>query len=172
MSSKLRKQQLYSLSKLTKTIEIPIVQVGSNIEDILYDKLSTLLDGKCNVEGYFKKNSIKILEYSSGKICRGDQVSFTILFTAEVCLPVEGMIIKCVVENITKAGIKATTSYLEDNPLVVFIIRDHFNQDDYFNLVKISDAITVKLIGIRYEINDNKIYVIGELIKPKLFKVK
>ena len=172
MSSKLRKQELYHLSKLTKTIEIPILQVGNNLDEVLYDKLSTLLDGKCNVEGYFKKNSIKLLEYSSGKICRGDHISFTILFTAQVCLPVEGMIVKCVVENITKAGIKATTSYLEDNPLVVFIIRDHFSQDEYFNLIKINDTITVRFIGVRYEINDDKIYVIGELIKPKLFKVK
>ena len=166
-----RRQKIYHKVKLTRKLDISFTQLGNNIEEILLKKLTQLLEGKCNIEGYFKKKSVKILSYSSGKIIRGDILRFEILFEAHVCLPVEDMIIKPTVKNITKAGIRASLVNEDDDPLVVFIIRDHFNKSDYFNSIEVDNIITVKIIGTRYEINDSKIYVIGELVPPKKLKV-
>lgn len=168
----IRRQKIYHKAKLTRRIDIRFNELGNNIEEILLHKLTNLLEGKCNVEGYFKKKSIKLLSYSSGQIVRGDVLSFELLFEALVCLPVEEMVIKPTVKNVTKAGIRASLVNEDDDPLVVFIVRDHFNKDDYFNSIEVDNMITVKIIGVRYEINDEKIYVIGELVKPKKLKVK
>ncbi len=74
------------------------------------------------------------------------------------------MILKVKVTNITKASIKGVIDKLPDNPLIIYIMRDHFNENEYFNSVKVNDSITVRVIGQRHEINNSNIYIIGELI--------
>ena len=52
----------------------------------------------------------------------------------------------------------------------MFIARDHHYSNESFNKLKENDNITIKVIGIRYELNDEFISVLGELkqkIKPK-----
>ena len=51
----------------------------------------------------------------------------SVTFETQICLPVEGMIMNCVAKNITKAGIKGEIDKLHDNPLIIYVMRDHFN---------------------------------------------
>ena len=157
-------QRLYHSVLLTRKIELPISDIGEHLEDTLYKSIVQLLEGKCGVEGYFKKGSIKIQSYSSGQIIRGNKILFEIVFKAQVCMPVENMILKVKVVNITKAGIKAEIDKLPDNPLIIYVMRDHFNESEYFNNVKVDDIITVRVIGQRHEINNSKIYIVGDLV--------
>ncbi len=159
-------QRLYQSVLLTRKIELSISDIGVNLDNTLYKRLVHLLEGKCGVEGYFKKGSIVIKSYSSGQIVRGNKILYDIVFKASVCMPVEDMILKVKVVNLTNAGIKGEIDKLPDSPLVIYIMRDHFNEDEYFNSVKVNDTISVRVIGQRHEINNPKIYIIGELI-PK-----
>ena len=168
-----KKLKLYNKAILTRKIELEISEVGGDIENTLKQKLLDLLDGKCSVEGYIKKGSINIKSYSSGSIIRGSVILFEVLFSTEICLPVENMLLKNVtVDSITKAGIRGSFKNIEDNPIVSYIIRDHFSNNTYFNSIKVGDLINIKVIGVRFEINDSKIYVIGELSVNKKLKVK
>ena len=54
----------------------------------------------------------------------GATIVFEVIIECNVCNPVEGMIIPCIVKNITKAGIRAQTNE-EVSPVVIFIARDH-----------------------------------------------
>ena len=157
-------QRLYQSVLLTRKIELSISDIGENLDNILYQALVKLLEGKCSIEGYFKKGSIILKSYSSGKIIRGNKILFDTVFKASVCMPVEGMILRVKVVNITKAGIKGEIDKLHDSPLIIYVMRDHFNENDYFNSIKINDTISVRVIGQRHEINNPKIYIIGELI--------
>ena len=49
-------------------------------------------------------------------------------------------------------------------------MRDHYNKSDYFNKIEVNNKIDVNIIGTRHELNDNKMYVIAELIIPKTLK--
>jgi DNA-directed RNA polymerase subunit E'/Rpb7 len=161
-------QDIYNKVCLERTIQISIKEVGSNLDAILLIYLTNQFEGKCNVEGYFKKGSITILSYSSGEICNGSNIKFVVVFEAEVCLPVEGVVFPMTVLNITKAGIRGKIKMEADGdgPVVIYIARDHFNNDPDFNAITLeSDNVYVKVIGHRYEINDDHIYVIGELLK-------
>ena len=131
--------------------------------------VSNDIEGKCIVEGYVKKGSIKIISFSSG-IVIGDHVKFDIIMECLVCCPVEGMNIKCIAKNITKAGIRAET---EDNPspVVIFIARDHHYDVEHFSKVSQNDKIQVRVIGQRYELNDTYVSIIAELVKPKKKKM-
>jgi len=159
---------VYSDALLTHVLEIPMNVVGSGIKDKLEKKLRATIEGKCISEGYIKPNSIKVLTYSSGKIYDGNKIHFETTFECKICLPVEGMIMNCVAKNITKAGIRADIDSQDGNsPVIIFIARDHHYNSDYFSSVKENDKIKIRVIGQRFELNDNYISIIAELIQPK-----
>jgi hypothetical protein len=75
------------------------------------------------------------------------------------------MEIECVCKTITKAGIHAEVIDNEKNkPITMFIARDHHYLDSKFSNIKEMDKITTRVIGIRYELNDDFICTIGKLL--------
>ena len=159
---------VYIKSLLTKKVIVNINEIGQNIKQILENKITTVLEGKCIAEGFIKPNSVKIISYSSGNV-NGENIEYIVVFDCMVCHPVEGMLIECTSKTITKAGIHAQV--IDANnviPLTVFIARDHHNTDSYFNSIKENMKITIKVIGIRYELNDPFICAIGKLVKEQV----
>lgn len=161
---------LYILQIITRKINIPFNIIGNNIKQVLQKKLELELEGKCSKEGFIKTNSVRVINYSAG-IIDGDTVLFHVVLECLICHPVEGMKFKINVSSITKAGIRGFTKE-EISPVDVFISRDHHYSNKYFNTVKINDDINVRVIGIRYEINDEKISVLAELLRPQSSKKK
>ena len=157
---------IYIRNILQKKINLQITEIGKQIKENIKVKLNNHLIGKCIPEGFIRPNSINIISYSSGLI-DGDSVNYTVVFDCMICNPVEGMIIECVVRNITKAGISADSTQVEDgyNPLNIFIARDHHYSDNNFNNIKDNQLISISVIGSRFELNDKNIVVIGKLKK-------
>ena len=147
---------------LTRKILLPFYSVGSNIRENIQEKIEESLYNKCSKEGYIKNKSIKILSYSSGLV-ESNNVLFDVMFECDVCHPVEGQIIKCQAKNITRAGIRAVYTKEVPSPVTIFIARDHHYNNETFLKVKENEEITIKVIGIRYELNDETIAVLGEL---------
>ena len=156
------KMSLYIKNVISKKLSVPIKYVGTNIAEILEQILSSNFEGKCCIEGYVKRGSIKIITFSSGNIL-GNCVIFTVVFEYLVCNPPQGMRISCAVKNITNAGILAHVDDSEYSPLNIFIARDHHYNIPYFSELKEKDIIMVRVIGQRFELNDPFISVIGEL---------
>lgn len=162
---KTKQTGIYMSSLITRKVELPIHQIGSNIKEVLEKKISRSIEGKCIMEGFIKPNSTKILTYSSG-LLKGNFVIFEVVFECLVSYPVEGMIIPCIAKNITKAGIRAETSDAV-SPVVIFIARDHNYMSKYFSTIQEGNNIKVRVIGQRYELNDKYISIIGELVELK-----
>jgi len=57
------------------------------------------------------------------------------------------------------------------SPVVVFIARDHHYKSKEFALLTEGDDVNVRVIGIRYELNDEYISIIGELVAKKKIKI-
>ena len=157
---------IYIKNILTRKIFLQFSLLGNNIKDLLQQKITKKYEGKCIKEGFLKPNTIEIITYSSGVI-KGANVLFDVAFNCLICKPVEGMRIKVTVKNVTKAGIRA--EYKDPTPIVVFISRDQSYQDEQFNSIKEDDTIYIKVIGIRYELNDTFISIIASIDK-KIFK--
>ena len=149
---------------LSRRVILPFHVVGSNIRENIKTKLETNLYNKCTKEGYIRNNSIVILSYSSG-VVEANTVVFDVMFECDICRPVEGQIISCKVMNVTRAGIRAKYTREEESPITIFIARDHHYNNKYFSTVEEGDEITAKVIGQRYELNDEQ--VIEELTKIK-----
>jgi DNA-directed RNA polymerase subunit E'/Rpb7 len=156
------KMSLYIKNIISKKLSVPIKYVGTNIAEILEQILSNNFEGKCCIEGYVKRGSVKIVTFSSGTIV-GNCIIFTVVFEYLVCNPPQGMRISCAVKNITNAGILAHTDEGEYSPLNIFIARDHHYNVAYFSELKEGDIIMVRVIGQRFELNDPFVSVIGEL---------
>ena len=154
---------IYTTNIITRRINLKINYVGQNLKQNLEEKIKSEIEGKCIIEGYIKPESCKIITFSSG-IIKSDYVQFEVVIECLICNPVEGIIVNCIAENITKAGIRATLDE-ENSPLVIFIARDHFHLSDYFNTITEKMEIKVRVIGQRYELNDKYISVIGELVE-------
>ena len=131
-------EDIYSESIIERKIELRFDRMYNNVEKTFLKYLSRNVEGKCHKEGFIKKNSSTILSYTSGEL-RGDKVI-----------------------NITKIGIKAVVT-MENNPMVLFVSREHNGHIDFENFDR-DDKIKVKVIGFRFEVNDEYLSVLGEII--------
>jgi DNA-directed RNA polymerase subunit E'/Rpb7 len=165
-SSSAAVDNIYTRVLINKKVVLKIVNIGTNIKQVLEKAIAIQIEGKCIIEGYVKPGSIAVITFSSGVISAADIV-FEVVFECLVCSPVEGMILRCIAKNITKAGIRAETNE-DPSPVVIFIARDHHYKSDYFSTVKENDMIQVKVIGQRYELNDKYVSVIAELLAMHL----
>jgi len=161
-----REQKIYGVYNqglLTKKIHLSIREIGKNIKKILEERISDVYQGKCIDEGFIKPGTISLMTYSSG-VVNGEYVEFQVIFDCMICNPVEGMLVECNAKTITKAGIHAVHTDKDGvSPLTVFIARDHHNTNAYFNSIKEDTNITVKIIGVRYELDDEYICAIASL---------
>jgi DNA-directed RNA polymerase subunit E'/Rpb7 len=155
---------VYTQSMLTMKISLPVNQVGKNIKNNLEKNIQKKMEGKCMSQGYIRPGSVRVISYSSG-IISSQNIEFHTVFECMICHPMEGMIIECVVKTITKAGIHAEVVDADGFiPVTVFVARDHHFQDRNFANIKESAKITIRVIGVRFELNDPYISVIGKFI--------
>jgi len=152
---------LYIKSILHQKIAVPFVKVGNNMPLYFKRYASRNIEGKCRKEGYIRPNSMQVVSYSTG-LLHADNVLFDVVFSCDVCYPCEEMIIKCKIVNITKIGIRGIISEL-NNPIVLFISREH-NANRNFEDYEEGNMINIKVLGVRFELNDEYISVIGEII--------
>jgi DNA-directed RNA polymerase subunit E'/Rpb7 len=164
-----KSQNIYSRCLLTRKIVLPITFIGKNLEEVIEEYIHNNFEGKCLVEGFVKPNSCKIIRYSSGIIERGNNIVFEVVFECDICFPVEGMLISCLVKNVVKAGVRAESSSDVPSPVVVFVAKDHHFNMQHFNDIQVGDIINVRVIGHRFELNDKYVSIIGELVKEKEF---
>jgi DNA-directed RNA polymerase subunit E'/Rpb7 len=157
---------IYMKNVIAKKVFLDFNEIGSNVKEIIEQDLKNTIEGKCIDEGYIKPQSINILNYSAGTL-NGKFVTFDVMFECLVCRPVEGMRFKVVVKNVTKAGVRAEVNGPK-SPVVVFIARDHHYKSREFSKLKEGDDINVRVIGIRYELNDDYISIIAELVEKKI----
>jgi len=161
---------IYVKSQISKRINLLIWEINDNLKEILEFKIKKEIEGKCIIEGYVKKDSIRIVQYSNGNLS-GKYVTFEIIVECLICNPYQGMLIQSKVKNITKAGVRCE---VEDNynPIVLFINRDYTSNIEELNKLNLDDIVICKVIGQRYELNDEYISVIADLNEKKKMKPK
>lgn len=162
---------VYSLSQITKKIALPITAIGRSLQQTIEETIAAMVEGHCIVEGYVKPKSVRVITYSSG-IIKGTEVIFDVVFECEVCFPVAGMLFNCVAKNITKAGIRAESIDEMPSPFVLFVARDHYYSNNYFNSIEENEKFVAKVIAQRFELNDKYVSIIAEIVIPKRNEIK
>lgn len=153
--------KLYVTSLLHHKIKVPFNKIGNNM-DVYFKKYAEReLEGKCRKEGYIRPSSSSIVNYSTG-LLKGDSVVYDVVYSVDACFPYENMELMCKIKNITKIGIRGVISDTY-NPIVLFISREH-NANKNFEDYEEGQTIRIRVIGHRFELNDEFISVIGEIL--------
>jgi DNA-directed RNA polymerase subunit E'/Rpb7 len=161
---------VYVRSLLSMKVSLKITEIGRQVKQNLERKIVKQTEGKCIPQGFIRPNSVRIVSYSSGNV-NGDSVEFATVYECLVCHPVENMIVDCTTKTITKAGIHAEVITDENViPLTIFVARDHNYTNRDFDRIKENMDIKVRILGIRYELNDPYICAIGMLVNPNAEK--
>ena len=143
-------------------ISLHFNEIGNNLDEVLKDVLIDQIGDKCSKHGYIKANSLSILTHSSGILRSKGLVDFYVTAQFHSCCPSEGHRLECIVQNVTKAGIRAN---IETEPhVIIFVARDHNFANKKFINIKENEKIIIDIIGTKYELNDENIYIIGELV--------
>lgn len=152
---------LYVNSLIYEKIEVPFTRIGNNMNHYFKKYSERMIEGKCRKEGFIRPNSTNVISSSTG-LLRSDTVIYDVIFSVDVCFPYENMEVMCKIKNITKIGIRGIINEM-NNPIVLFISREH-NTNKHFEDYEEGQMIKVKVIGNRFELNDEYISVIGEII--------
>ena len=158
---------------LKTTLSIQSRDINKNLDNIIKEKLTDLIEGLCYNDGYVVENTINIIKRNIGKIeTRNNKSleSYQITYTAEIITPSEGDIFDVYINNINKMGV---ISYFkvkegdthETSPLIVMIPKDYMessimNIDD----LHIGQHLKVVIIGSRIKFRSDKIQVIAKPI--------
>lgn len=152
-------------SLLTRTVQIPMSDCGKNIKEILEHTLRPL-EGKCVTEGYVKKGSIHVVNFSSG-IMKDYYVLFTVVFECQIAVPFNNQELTCIVETNTIAGLQCKLYPDEESPFIIFLAKDHHMEDQTFFNCSIGSILNVNVIGKRYSVNDSTISIIAKLLSKE-----
>jgi len=160
---------LYNRLQLNDKIVLMPNQLDSNLDKLLEDYLKRKVGNKCQKEGFIKKNSIKIIKRSIGKINSSflnGSTTFHVIYKAEVCNPKKGDMITVEIVDVNKMGALAK---LDGTPLNIVIPKQlHKNRDEFKKLSDLESNTyyaQCEIIGKRYDLNDNVIFIIAKLIK-------
>ena len=154
---------LFIESLIERNVKLEFSQIGNNLSDILLGIIKKDNEGFCLKEGYIKPDSCNIVSYSSGFI-EDSWVSFIVIINCKIFNPAEGHVVSCKVINITAAGIRGESSTDTTTPFIIFIAKDHHYTSDKYSDVNEGDTIDVTIVGIRYEVKDTYISLLGEYI--------
>jgi DNA-directed RNA polymerase subunit E'/Rpb7 len=154
------KMSLITYSNIPETISISYADIPNDINSYFINYAKKQIEGRCRKEGYIYPNTLSIQSYSTG-ILFGDRVKYDVVFSGQVCNPETNMNVDCKIINITKIGIRAIISDV-NNPMILFISREH-NQTKDFDDYSVNQIINVRILGTRFEIYDTYISVIAEI---------
>lgn len=163
MSNPLYLKNLLEMKVTLLPMEIGENQTKPNLQRIIQSKI----EGKCTREGYVRPKSVNIRNYSSGLV-KGERIEFTVVFECYTCNPAEGTIlVDCVIKSVTKAGLHCNVlDEFSNIPVTIFVARDQCIQDRQFQKIDENDIgkkVNVKVIGNRFELNDDCVEVLAAL---------
>ena len=156
---------LYARAMLEMKVVLLPNQIGENkTAKNLVQKIAAKIEGKCIQEGYVQPKSVKILRFSAGLV-KTEYIEFAVVFECKTCYPAEGAILyNCVCTSVTKGGIHADIFDSHGNiPATVYIHRDHFAEKRAFQMVEKGAVFDMGVIGVRFELNDPCVEIIGEI---------
>ena len=156
---------LFISTKIKSSLSIEPKDLNSNLDKKIIKKIRLDIEGKCIKNGYVRKNSVKLIKRSLGQSLTSHfngTVIFHIEYLVDLCNPLEGASIECIVINSNKMGILAEIMG-GDSPLNILLAKQHHIDNAEFEDLRDRDIINIRVLGKRYEYGDSHITIIGLL---------
>lgn len=164
----------FSRLTLRENVVLKPRQMDKNYRDAIVQILRRKYEGLCSHNGYILPGSIDLVDESEGVLrhfsLNGD-TEFATRFTADVCCPCIGMIVRAKVVNINKLGIMLVVNDHTDHTVLEIIVVKGFDGakmtsdiDKRLDDVQIGQEFDVEVLGRRFCLNDRKISIVGTII--------
>ena len=175
-------------SLLRDTVLVKPHMLGSNYREVVLQQLRMRFEGLCSRHGYILPGTTVLHRIVSGRVeavsLNGD-VRYDVQYFASVCNPPVGTVLPARVVNMNKFGVLAHSGVQAEDgtfrPVVESIItrqpisgaaevpnapnRQELGEEDDdavdLDSLAIGDMIFVEIVGKKFELNDEKISVIG-----------
>jgi DNA-directed RNA polymerase subunit E'/Rpb7 len=138
-------------------------EVNLHIDTTIYNKLVSDVGNKCCKDGYVKKDSIKIIDRTIGKVDAihfNGRIQIDIRYSALVCNPSEGTIITGgVINGINKMGAQVILE-----PLSIVLPKQHHENPEVFKNLKKGEKVNINIIGTKFELHNTEICAIGLIV--------
>ena len=164
--------ELFIPIKFNTSVQLKPSELGKNIDEIIFTKLKGNLENMCSKHGYIKKNSIKIIKRSIGRLVIpqfNGQFHFDMQCVGEICNPAQGSIIKCTVKAKNSLGLLAE-GFHDNIPILQIIvpkISAGFQSEIDIEAVNIGEEINIEVCGKKFMLYDKHISLIGKAIQDK-----
>ena len=159
---------IFKKKMITTTVSIaPKFLNTLDFDSLIVRKLKEKIGKYSTVDGIVDINTIEIINRSLGKMINSNlsgSIHYTVKFSANVCMPYEGQIIQCNVDEHTDTQ---TICYIGDessSPLEIYLNKQHYNNNAEYASLKKGDNIMVRIINYNIEAKRDKIDTIGEFL--------
>ena len=159
-------KDIFTKNILSTTIQLGPSEYNNGIDETILSKLKDKVEGKCDSCGFINPGSCEIIKRSIGELQQGQfngSCVFRVLYSVDICNPVEGQVVKCIVKNINKMGLFCELAGFDESPLTLILAKQHHLKNEKFEKMKINNIIDVEIIGIKFDYNDIQISCIGRL---------
>ena len=166
---------LFVPMKVVTHIEMKPSELDAKLEERLRAKLQAKMEGMCNTFGYVKPGSLQILKRSFGRLQKAHfnaHVRYTFVCKVEVCNPPLQSVISAVVKNKNQMGILAESGIDIDGDtyrvMEIIVPRKSAGIVSEVDLdaLRIGDTVHVEIMGKRYQLFDQKIFICGRIVRP------
>lgn len=160
-------EKLYfqSSSNIVETLKANEIPDSRNIDEILLNKIKDKMGDKCIQTGYVKKDSIKILERSIGKINSAHfngAIHYYINVGYQLCVPTINTEVYAKVIGKNQAGILCV-----NEPLHIMLSPETQNDTDIYNHIEKNDIILVKILRYKIMLDHDHIRVLAQFVNKK-----
>jgi hypothetical protein len=135
------------------------------IRHLLEQKLRELHESKCNLSGYVRAGSLKLLAKSMGLYEHGrftGNVLYDCRSSCEVYYPTANSIIQVKIHKLNKMGAIALLA-TDDHAMLINIPREMHLGNLTFDALELGMQVSVKLLRSRFQTNDPFITAVGIL---------
>jgi len=151
---------------LSTNIQLRPYEYDNKINETILEKLKSKVEGKCDKNGYVKKDSVVVLKRSIGQFLQAQfngYCTFKVSYKVLCCNPSEGMVVKCSVLNKNKMGLFCELYNLDPSPLTIILAKQHHLDNPKYEEIKVGASLDIEIIGIKFEYNDTQISCIGRI---------
>lgn len=151
---------------LIEKVKLEPAFITKSYREEVLKRLKARVEGICTRHGFIRPGSIELHKVCTGRVeligLNGNCV-FDVHFTADVCNPLLGSVIRCRVTNVNKFGILAEAGSI----IEAIIAKNSVNivSDVDLEKIRIGDEVMVEVVGKKYELNDKKISLIGKIVR-------
>ncbi len=158
-------ENIYFETLIVKKVIVEPKHLTTRIDEYILKYLKNEYEGKCVHEGYIQQNSIEIVKKSAGLLYGSHftgEITYNVLFKAQVCNPVAGNEIEFVIASYNAMCVSGTLG-----PMQIIVPKEiHTDSDDLakLNKMKQGDKIRIEVLKSRFYPYSKEIRVIGKMI--------